>query len=237
MKSGMRTTFHFICIAIATAIIAVSAVSISGCSPETKHEVLTFFFTGVPDPFAELVESDEIIGVKTKKKKRHVFFQEPRYYIHGPYAAGECGKCHSADSAKQFRIGSGKTTKTSTQKRKRFGPRLAYPLEKLCVTCHTDKSETFARSLQLSVHEPAATGMCVKCHDPHRSARQYMLLGKNSVELCTVACHDKDGFQQRGAHRKNQGKDCLECHNPHVGTTAQLLRSDYDEWQQFDGVN
>jgi len=159
MKSGARIIFHFICIAITTAIIAVSAVGISGCSPETKHEVLTFFFTGVPDPFAELAESDETIAVKAKKKKRHVFFQEPKFYVHGPYAAGECEKCHSTKSARQFRIGNVKTEKESISKRKRFGPRLAYPLEKLCVTCHSEKTDPFARSLNLSMHEPVATGM------------------------------------------------------------------------------
>ncbi|MCK5092927.1 MAG: hypothetical protein KAR30_10415, partial [Gammaproteobacteria bacterium] len=30
-------------------------------------------------------------------------------------------------------------------------------------------------------------------------------------------------------------EDCLDCHNAHVGKTAQLLRSEFDEWSQFDG--
>jgi len=64
-----------------------------------------------------------------------------------------------------------------------------------------------------------------------------MLKGKDSVDLCTTACHAKGEFQKTKAHSKEKEKDCLECHNPHVGKSAQLLRSDYDEWQQFDGVN
>lgn len=217
--------------------MTVSVMSISGCSTQARHEVLTFFFTGVPDPFSESAESGETKEVKAKKKKRRMLLQEPQFYIHGPYAAGECEKCHSTRSARQFRIGNVKAKEQNAFKRKRFGPRLAYPPEKLCVICHVNKSDTFARSLNLTAHEPAATGMCVKCHDPHKAARPYMLLGKNSVELCTVACHGNDGFQERGTHKKTQGKDCLECHNPHVGKTAQLLRSDFDEWKQFDGVN
>lgn len=232
--------FHFVCF-VSVVLIAVSAVSIGGCSQEKRYEVLTFFFTGVPEPGSELDEAHKAAlgekGVKAKKKKRRLFFQEPKYFIHGPYASRECGKCHADDSARSFQFGGAKTTKTSKSTRKRYGPRLAYPLKKLCVVCHSEKSEHFAKSLQLSMHEPVATGQCVKCHDPHKAKRQYMLQGKNSIDLCARACHTKDNFMDTVVHRKDRKKDCLECHNPHVGKTAQLLRADYDEWQQFDGVN
>jgi predicted CXXCH cytochrome family protein len=233
MKSGMRTTFRFAWFTVVAMMIALSTVYISGCTPKAKHEVLTFFFTGVPDPFAEPDEDDEVVAIKIRKKKRQGFFQEPKYFIHGPYAARECGKCHSSELPRQFQFGKA----NKTLRPNRYGPRLAYRPEKLCITCHEDKSDVVARSLGLSVHEPVATGMCVKCHDPHKATRQYMLMGKNTVELCSIACHDNDGFQDRGTHIASKGKDCLECHNPHVGKTEQLLRADYDEWQQFDGIN
>lgn len=233
--------FHFTDV-VAIAVIVVSFIGVSGCAPETRHEVLTFFFTGVPEPGSELAEEDKAIEVRAdearvKRKKRRIFYQEPKFYIHGPFAARECDKCHSADSAKQFQIGGAKATKEFTSKRKRFGPRLAYPLTKLCITCHNDKGDIFASSMKLSIHEPVANGMCVKCHDPHKSARQYMLRGKNSIELCSTTCHAKDNFVKTEVHRKQKDKDCLECHNPHLGKTAQLLRSDFNEWQQFNGGN
>lgn len=240
MKSGTQVLFHFSGFVVAIVIIAVSIVNINGCSTEARYKTLTFFFTGVPEPWFELAEGDVSIqllvdDVRARKKRRRVFFQDPKFYLHGPFAAGECEKCHSGESARQFRIGSANTRKTSARSRKRFGPRLAYPLEKLCVTCHSEKSDPFARSLNLIMHEPVAAGMCVKCHDPHKAVRPYMLLRKDTTDLCATACHAEDEFQKTEVHRKEKEKDCLVCHNPHVGKTAQLLRSDFDEWQQFDG--
>lgn len=240
MKSGTQVLFHFSCFVVAMVIVAVSTVSLNGCSTEARYKTLTFFFTGVPVPGSELTEADKSIQFRlddsrSRKNRRRVFFQEPKFYLHGPFAAGECEKCHSRESARQFRIGGANTRKTSARAKKRFGPRLAYPLEKLCVTCHVEKSDPFARSLNLTMHEPVATGMCVKCHDPHKAVRPFMLKGKDTTDLCATACHAEDGFRKTEIHREEKGKDCLECHNPHVGKTAQLLRSDFDEWQQFDG--
>lgn len=223
-------------------IITLSTASISGCSPESRYKTLTFFFTGVPEPGSELTDEDESAISRTdvadaKKQKRHNFYLEPKFYTHGPFAANQCEKCHTSNTDRQFRITDAKSVIDSTKKRKRFGPRLAYPLEKLCISCHSDKSDLVARSLNLAVHEPVATGMCVKCHDPHKSARQYMLLGKDTSDLCATACHSDGELQNTSLHMKEKNKDCLECHNPHVGMTAQLLRSDYDEWQQYDDTN
>jgi predicted CXXCH cytochrome family protein len=81
-----------------------------------------------------------------------------------------------------------------------------------------------------------ANGWCVACHNPHRSARQYMLLGKDSVELCT-ACHTKADLLLTTAHQKDPKADCLSCHNPHMGKTAFLLRSTYVEWQIYESTD
>ncbi|MCK4951481.1 MAG: hypothetical protein KAS48_06660 [Gammaproteobacteria bacterium] len=225
---------------IVIGLLLVAGVGASGCSPADRYKVLTFFFTGVPEPGSELEKDDEtgkILAAKVRaRKKRNIFFQEPKFYIHGPYGASECEKCHSADSARQFRVGGGvKKESTTRSKSRKFGPRLAYPLEKLCITCHSEKSDSFAKSLHLSVHEPVATGKCTECHDPHKAARQYMLRGKDSIDLCTKACHSIDELLKTAVHRKNKEEDCLDCHNAHVGKTAQLLRSEFDEWSQFDG--
>ena len=219
-------------------LVAFAAIGTSGCSPADRYKVLTFFFTGVPEPGSEL-EKDETTGkalaeIAPRKKRRRIFYQEPKFYIHGPYAASECEKCHSSDSAKQFRVGSAKKESSSRSKSRRFGPRLAYPLEQLCITCHSEKSADFAKLLHLSVHEPVAKGKCTECHDPHKSKRQYLLKGDDTIDLCTKACHTSDKLLKAAAHVKNKEDDCLECHNAHVGKTAQLLKSDFDEWSQYN---
>lgn len=226
---------------VVIVLFATSVITISACTPEARYKTLTFFFTGVPEYGSNFSEEDRSIQMRAdeararKLRRRHIF-QEPKFFIHGPFGAGECDECHANDSTRSFRIG-GVAKAVTTKSKPGFGSRLALPIDKLCVTCHTDKTDPFARSLNMSMHEPVATGMCVKCHHPHKSPRQYMLTGKNSNDMCATACHTDDGFQETPAHTEDKDRDCLECHNPHIGKTAKLLRSDFDEWKQFDGVD
>lgn len=233
----VRATSYLVSV---VAAVIMFALTVSGCSPPVRHKVLTFFFTGVPEPGAVLASDGSKTTARaeaagTGKKKRRTYVQEPGFFVHGPYAARECGKCHAADSSSPFQFGGAKTNKSAQSKKTNYGPRLAYPLDKLCITCHNEKSNSVAKSLQLVMHKPVADGECIRCHDQHRSARQYMLRGKDSVELCSTACHAKGKFLATAAHKKDPKADCLDCHNPHMGKTTRLLKVDFDEWQLFDG--
>ena len=155
----------------------------SGCSIETRHKMLTFFFTGVPAPGEEQVKGEEAsIPVETalaRKRVRREFFQEPPFFTHGPYGAGQCEKCHAVTASKPFRAEAAEAIKAAAvPDRKSIGPRLAVPLKELCLTCHGDKAYTLAQAQGLWMHGPVANGWCVACHSPHRAACQYMLLGR-----------------------------------------------------------
>ena len=201
----------------------------SGCSTEARHQMLTFFFTGVPAPGEEQAkerEAEKPAGAApASKRTRREFFQEPQFFAHGPYGAGHCDKCHAVTASKPFRSEAAGAIKAApAPERKSIGPRLAAPLKELCLTCHGDMAHTVAQAQGLWMHGPVANGWCVACHSPHRSARQYMLLGKNNVELCT-GCHRKPDLLQTAAHQKEPEADCLACHNPHLGRSASLLKA------------
>lgn len=220
-----------------TCALAAALGLAGGCSTEARHEVLTFFFTGVPAPGAE--QSDVKETKKTgeaapaTKPRRREFFQEPQFFAHGPYGAGQCDKCHAVTTSKPFRTeAAGAITAAPAAERKSIGPRLAAPLKELCLTCHGDKAYAVAQAQALWMHGPVAEGWCVACHSPHRSERQYMLLGKNNVELCT-GCHRKPDLLQTAAHQKEPEADCLACHNPHSGRSASLLKAQHDEWRGY----
>ncbi len=152
-------------------------------------------------------------------------------WSHGPYAAGECNRCHALSAS----LGLGKrggSKRKATVNMSSVGGRLLAPAEELCLGCHDTKSVEVADQRNLRLHGPVASGLCIGCHNPHQSARRYMLLGKNTVELCTQ-CHDKDGLKQRtAAHAKAPDPDCLACHNPHMGRTAMILKAEYNEGRQ-----
>lgn len=213
------------------AVITVStlALAVSGCSRlPTKHEVMTVIFTGVPEPGAAPRTQERTLTPSERreallKERRRLSFKEPELFAHGPFAANQCESCHDAGGTKGAE--------------RRIGPKLAYPIEELCLGCHSDKSGDLATSLQLAVHEPVTKGMCVSCHDPHNGKRPYMLRGADSVALC-MTCHaegKKGGVPTTTNHKSDPKADCLECHNPHIGKTARLLKSDFDEWQQYNG--
>ncbi len=111
------------------------------------------------------------------------------------------------------------------------GDRLAYPRDKLCISCHEDLSPATASNNGLSMHGPVAKGWCSECHNPHKSPLQYLLL-KSNIELCSQ-CHLKADLQITLAHQQNPETDCVDCHNPHMGSSAMLLKDDYDEWQRY----
>lgn len=216
----------------------LSAFLAGGCSQATRYKLLNFFFTGVPPPGEKKATAQDktrgaAVTRAARKKGRPVAYPEPRFFVHGPYGSGQCELCHAVMASKPFRSGKSGTDEAPTPARKSIGPRLAAPLTELCLGCHTDKGKLFAQSRGLKLHTPVSEGMCVTCHSPHRTARRYMLLQKDSIGLCTT-CHSMDKLQTRTEHKKNQKADCLQCHNAHMGKVAGLLRSSYDETRAYE---
>ena len=209
--------------------MALAVLILGGCSREQRHEVLTFFFTGVPPLEKEGAPAEDVAerGATAVRTARRTAPrpQAELPWTHGPYAARECEQCHSSTGTKP----GGKTKSQSGLPVDMRGARVREPREELCIGCHTDQSADVAYARDLWLHGPAATGLCTVCHSPHQSRQRYMLLAATSVELCGQ-CHERTALaEMTPAHRKEPDTDCLSCHNPHLGRTAAMLKSEFDE--------
>jgi predicted CXXCH cytochrome family protein len=174
-------------------VILLFSLLSSGCSPETRYRVLSFFVDGVPPP--EKV-SDK--GEESEKGEKSDI-QRLKVAIHGPYGARMCTACHEGG----------------------FSNRLLLPREKLCYRCHSFKMEAkwihgpiasggcmlchdphnskyeyllvgssqefcfycHQRSAVLAdeSHSDVMERGCTTCHDAHMSDRQFLL--KEDVAL------------------------------------------------------
>ena len=206
---------------VVLALLLLVAIGLLGCS----HQVMTFFFTGVPEPGQEQVADST---VKPVKRKQRVI--KSNQFAHGPYAAGSCNLCHQSLSGSVF--DQQVTAAASTNPRK-VSPRLLISLGDLCVGCHSDQQPSAARSLGLWQHGPVANRLCTVCHSPHKSSRQYMLLADSNAAMCG-RCHSSIDLRHTRQHTDNPAAECTRCHNPHAGQNRFLLKTEYDEWSRFD---
>ncbi len=71
---------------------------------------------------------------------------------HGPYGAGECRVCHDGGGA-----GPGAVTRV---------------VNDLCFDCHDE----FRGVVKLKMRHPAPREACTRCHNPHNSRKQKLLL-------------------------------------------------------------
>ena len=208
---------------------------LAGCSAKTKHEVLTFFFTGVPEPDQVYVTSSGNVVTLPPRKNKRRRVPAPTDYTHGPYAARQCQQCHTTGNTSSFRTWDNNTSKAGVRKnkgRQRISGKLVMPIDKICITCHESQSETRIGAVALKLHEPVEKGLCYQCHHPHQSTRQYMLRKDSNIVLCH-GCHKEEELMVTTIHQENSQTDCVQCHNPHQGKTALLLKADFDEWDRY----
>ncbi|MFQ6006629.1 MAG: cytochrome c3 family protein [Woeseia sp.] len=224
-----RRLFVMLIIAVGLAAVVV------GCSTETRYRIKTIIFTGVPPLHEEQSQAggEQPEQAQTASAEQLARQQQDRealispYWQHGPFAARECGLCHSLGQSKSF-LGNREDT---SQAPSRASPvsepsRLIMPPQQLCISCHARHGAAFARERGLKQHHPAASGACTQCHNPHQSLRRYMLLGADNRELCG-GCHEPAALSP--AHGAASGQDCIACHNAHVGLKDRLLRADARE--------
>ena len=217
------------------ALVVTSVALVVGCSTESRYRIKTIIFTGVPPLHGEASEDatatqDPRQAAQAEQMARQQQHREAlitKYWQHGPFAAGECERCHNLGQSKSF-LGNQDTTTLAP------GPvaqvsassRLLLPRQRLCATCHTHHGTEFVQGLGLQHHLPAATGECTACHSPHQSLRQYMLRKSDNHELCS-SCHQPATLSP--VHMDSPERDCIDCHNAHVGVSRSLLRSDTSE--------
>ena len=130
-------------IALGAALVLASACT----SKASRYRVLRFFFDGVPDPNAPVLEEraeNSQLGRSDKvKKPRRVVF------AHAPWGEGRCRDCHNPDTGM-----------------------LHQTLEEgLCQSCHAEIPGYVAY-----VHGPVAVNDCLACHEVHESEYPSLLL-------------------------------------------------------------
>ncbi|MBW6493593.1 MAG: cytochrome c3 family protein [Burkholderiaceae bacterium] len=208
------------------AAAALLAGAVGGCSAVARHQVLTFFFTGVP-PLGSVEKTPEPVAkAKTRTVARPGSVVKATRFGHGPYAANLCFSCHQVSASGGFRgFGKQDAAKDAIAGAGQVSGQLLAPMGELCSSCHTGKSPARAQAAGLWVHGPVATGYCVMCHAPHAAPQPY-LLQKASNALC-VECHSDASLISRTTH---QGRpDCVSCHNAHLGKDNRMLRAELRE--------
>ena len=205
-------------------VVGVLITAVAGCERYTKHEVLTFFFTGVPSPDeekkAEAEKAKALQAAATEQKD----IPKPKRFSHPLWTAGQCDQCHQ--STANFSVpGAKKRVPAVFQKGMEPPGPLVVSRQELCIRCHKDKSAAKAQKEGLWLHNTPEKGECHKCHDPHQSDHRYLLL-EPPRQIC-IPCHKDPKIMDLAAHK--EPGECLTCHNAHFGRDKKMLKKDYQE--------
>lgn len=199
--------------------------SLSGCEPKRQHEVLTFFFTGVPplDESGVAKNSREEQSPQVRQQAKRTLSNQI-LYSHPVWERGVCDPCH-VNSDRFSTPGIQKKPQTVFRTTGIMPGELTLAKNKLCIQCHRDKTEQRAKTENLWLHNTTAKGDCLACHDPHQSKNTKILL-KPPAKIC-FPCHEEGLFMATQAHQTEE--ECLFCHNPHMGLNKNLLKKEYQE--------
>jgi predicted CXXCH cytochrome family protein len=165
------------------------------CSPQSKHDTLSVFFDGVPDPNAvNKIDSVQVASIDSLAlpDPNRIFEKE---FKHQPFADNSCDNCHDQSNSNKL-------------------------LEKqpnLCYQCHDDYSKKYK-----VVHGPAASGYCTGCHEPHSSPNEKLIVS-DGQKLC-YNCHDKTDVMNNEIHQTIDETKCWDCHDPHGGSDRTFLK-------------
>jgi len=217
--------------------------ALAGCDRLSRHQVMTFFFTGVPSleeqdrmeaaareeakkPKQAKKSKETVAAASAKLERARSVAVRATRFSHGPYAANECYQCHEVSASGGFRgFGKQEGAAGSLAKAGIVPGKMVAPWNELCVGCHAGKKPEQAYRSALWVHGPVSNGYCIVCHAPHASPEPYLLL-KKPDELC-AECHAAGLIVNKAMHKDRA--DCTVCHNPHVGKDSRLLKAEHEE--------
>ena len=230
-------------------LVILSVLALSGCSRQTRHQALTFFFTGVPPLAENQADRPAALDLPPKPKEQSGNITEkarkdpppgqpetlpvvpavPQLFSHTVWAAGDCSVCHEGDG--RFGFQPTGAAKNSTAPKVFYSGggmpgSLRQPKEKICTACHTDKTGLRAIKDDLWLHNSTAKGDCLACHDAHQSKQRGVL--RRPVEQLCQPCHPAKKLEAIPMHNDNN-EPCLSCHNPHMGKDRHLLIQGYRE--------
>lgn len=170
-------------------ITLFSGLFIISCSPKISHNMLSFFFDGVPDPLEiSKISSVDTLNISDTAQviSPVVKIARPSLFMHLPYEQKDCMSCHD----------------------KRSPGDLTMSEPGLCYSCH----ENFDNKYKY-LHGPVSEGYCSLCHNPHMSETA-KLLSRKGQELCYF-CHSPEDILSLKTHTEIENSDCQSCHNPH----------------------
>ncbi|MHC4697076.1 MAG: cytochrome c3 family protein [Planctomycetota bacterium] len=176
---------------------AAGLVVAVACSREARHQVLVFFYDGVPPLHAAPpdlgiglpdVSVDAAIAPPARADVRK------RFYSHPAYLANRCGGCHDIEGGgllKTVRLG-------------------------LCQMCHPEKP-----AKKKFVHGPVAVNGCLACHRYHKSLHPGVLV-TDAQSLC-YRCHVTKELMIDEHHATIEEERCIDCHDAHGGDDRYFL--------------
>lgn len=182
-----------------------------------SHQVLTFFFTGVPDPNQPVAAIPSTNATETDAvgdiAERPVEIPPQNAFTHGPWANRQCDLCHVSSGGVKFNNAAAGAVSV----------RLAFDAQEICRGCHNDVRFT-NEDPGLWRHGPATNGYCTTCHSPHRSQRPFMLYEADNNTLCG-RCHQLPTLHKNAPIEIDNGADCASCHDPHASELPMLLKA------------
>ena len=187
--SRLATTWTF---------VSGAALLAGACALEQRHEILTFFFDGVPPLTTQLTTATQpetteglLPGAIEPKSEAEA---GKKFYNHPAYQQNRCGECHDVER--------GGLVKTAR--------------EGLCLTCHPEKP-----GKKKFVHGPMAVNGCLACHRYHRSLYPKVLV-TDAQTLC-FQCHEMAELRTDEHHATMQKERCIDCHDAHGGDDRFFL--------------
>jgi predicted CXXCH cytochrome family protein len=152
----------------------------------------------VPDGFA-LSQPDMCYQCHDKKDKGTMS-------VH-PALSMDCTTCHQAHESQ-------------------FKPLLKDKVENVCLGCHEDVSKNeFSQPFQTKHSALKMTKSCVRCHNPHSSDNEKLLI-KETPQLCTYCHSDIGKGLDNPANNIHPAvlMGCQSCHSPHGSDNSKLLK-------------
>jgi predicted CXXCH cytochrome family protein len=181
--------------------VAIAVAAFAGCSIEKHHELLSFFFDGVPEPVAY---GPEAAGGGPGPGGRVAASQIVS--SHSAFTERRCEDCHGETGGFGLVV-TGFSELDAT----------------VCRNCHGEIQGAYPRT-----HGPVAARECLWCHWPHESPNPYLLV-EAPPDLC-LGCHGFElrGLPQPPEH-EDLGRDCLDCHRGHGSERPYFLKPP-DTW-------
>lgn len=189
-------------ISSATLLLLLGMFLLPGCDHRSRHQTLTFFFTGVPS----LEE-----GATTGEKKAEPEQKSPPppaviLSAHKFFVERKCAKCHLVTKP----IGAGRGADSPSFSRTGPAgpadpprPSLAGELG-ICIHCHSNPFAAEAPSGGRR-HAPVA---CTICHLPHQSEYPHLL--RDEVPKVCIICHQHEKLAAAGFHKAPLRSDHAE---------------------------